>query len=200
MSPDRESLYRGLSHAAWGYFFLHIDFNLGVNQASVSILPRFVGWLLLLSACRKLAGERRDLALLRPLGWLMAAWTGADWLLNWVGLSVSGHILFLDLLISVVVIYFHFQFLTDMAVLAQCFQPPEGTLAGRLRRRRTVYVLVITLADVLLYLPVGREAELRSYAVMGLVVAGILAALFVMSGLFALRKCFRGQGPEQAQR
>ena len=192
MNPDREGLYRGLSHAAWGYFFLHIDFNLGVNQASISVLPKFVGWLLLLSAIGRLSGERRELALLRPLGWLMAAWTGADWLLNWVGLSVSGHILFLDLLISVVVIYFHFQFLTDMAVLAQRFQPPEGTLAGRLRRRRTVYVLVITLVNVLFYLLPGRD-DIRAYLGAGLAAVGVLAALFVMTGLFALRKLFRDQ-------
>lgn len=192
MNPERETVYSGLSSAAWGYFFLHINVNLGFNQASVNVLPRFVGWLLLLSACRKLAGERRELALLRPLGWLMAAWTGADWLLNWVGLSVSGHILFLDLLISVVVIYFHFQFLTDMAVLAQRFQPPEGTLAGRLRRRRTVYVLVITLVNVLFYLLPGRD-DIRAYLGVGLAAVGVLAALFVMTGLFALRKLFRDQ-------
>ena len=65
---NRETVYGGLSNTAWGYFFLHIDFNLGVNQTSVNVLPRFVGWLLLLSAIGKLAGERRDLPLLRPLG------------------------------------------------------------------------------------------------------------------------------------
>ena len=37
---NRETVYRGLSNAAWGYFFLHIDFNLGVNQTSVNVLPR----------------------------------------------------------------------------------------------------------------------------------------------------------------
>ena len=193
MSPERETLYRGLSHAAWGYFFLHIDFNLGVNQASVSILPKFVGWLLLLSACRKLSGARRDLGLLRPLGWLLAAWNGADWLLSWVGGAATGHVLFLDLLIAVAVIYFHFQFLTDMAALARQYQPQDGGLGQRLCRRRTVYVLVITLVDTLHYLPVSGESGLRNYVALGMILVGVLAALFVMTGLFALRKLFRDQ-------
>ncbi|MDE6998163.1 MAG: hypothetical protein K2P04_09875, partial [Oscillospiraceae bacterium] len=67
---DRENLYKGLSHAAWGYFFLNFDFYLG----TVSIFPRFAGYLLFLSTIGKLAGERRDLLLLRPLCVLLAVW------------------------------------------------------------------------------------------------------------------------------
>ena len=198
---NRETVYGGLSNAAWGYFFLHIDFNLGFNQTSINVLPRFVGWLLLLSAIGKLAGERRDLPLLRPLGRLLAAWTGADWLLNWAGQTIDGHILFLDLLVSAAAIYFHFQFLSDMAALAERYEPPEGTLAARLRRRRTMYVLVVTLVNTLHYLPVSGESELRNYAALGvmLVLVGVLAALFVMTGLFALRRLFRDQPEDLPQ-
>ena len=67
---DRHTLYDALSKAAWGYFFLYFDINLG----SVSILPSFIGFLLFLSAIQQLKEERRDLELLRPLGTLLAAW------------------------------------------------------------------------------------------------------------------------------
>ena len=60
---DRENLYKGLSHAAWGYFFLNFNFNLN----NVSILPVFVGYILFFFAIKRLAEERRDLRLLRPL-------------------------------------------------------------------------------------------------------------------------------------
>ena len=76
MSPDERRLESGLSCAAWGYFLLHFDVTLG----PVSILPAFAGYLLLLSAIGKLSGIRRDLALLRPLGGLLAAWNIFDWL------------------------------------------------------------------------------------------------------------------------
>ena len=137
MNPENRYVYSGLSNAAWGYFFLHFDFNLN----NVSIFPRFVGWLLLLSACKKLSGERRDLALLRPLAVLMAVWHTLDWLLSWGGGDVDGHVLFLDLLLAVAGLYFHFQFLTDMAGLAEQYQPEDVGLDGKRPQKRQVYPL-----------------------------------------------------------
>lgn len=195
MSPERENLYRGLSHAAWGYFFLHIDFNLN----AVSILPKFVGWLLLLSAIGKLSGERRDLALLRPLAVLLSAWSALNWLLSWAGLSANGRVPFLDLLVAATVIYFHFQFLTDMAALAEAFQPEGGDLDRRLRRRRTVYVLAVTAIDLLIDLSQGRSGEIWGYAALGAAAVGLITALFLMAGLFELRKCFRDQHSDLPQ-
>lgn len=62
MTSHPEALYRGVSHAAWGYLFLYLDVNLG----TVSILPAFVGYLLFWSAISALEGEVRDLSLSRP--------------------------------------------------------------------------------------------------------------------------------------
>lgn len=187
-------MYRGLSHGAWGYFFLHIHFKLN----TVDILPAFAGWLLLLSACRKLSGARRDLALLRPLAALLAAWHGVDWLLSWMGHGIGGHILFLDLVVSAAVLYFHFQFLTDMAALAREYQPEGSGLSQKLCRRRTAYLVVLTLTDILLDLPAGRDLEVRGYVLTGLALVGIAAALFIMAGLFRLRRCFR-EGEKAAE-
>ena len=63
-----QTLYQGVSHAAWGYFFLYFDVNLG----PLNVLPDWAAYLLFLSAIHLLEGQRRDLALLRPLGWLLA--------------------------------------------------------------------------------------------------------------------------------
>lgn len=187
MTPEQERRYTGLSHAAWGYFFLHFDFNLG----PVSILPRFVGWLLLLSAISALQRERRELGLLRPLGILEALWSGGDWLLSWAGSGTGGHILFLDLLLEVVTLYFHFQFLTDMAALAEEVRPEEDALACRLLRRRTVYLLTLTAIALTgemskLFSWVGWEWLLPGEALVGCVVA-----VMIMAGLFELRRYSR---------
>lgn len=195
MNPDREGLRRGLSNAAWGYLFLNFDLNLG----TVSVTPRFVGWLLFVAAIRDLSRERRDLALLRPLGLLLAAWNGADWLLSWVHGSAGGHILFLDLLAAAIELYFHFQFLTDLAAMAALCQPEDGNLDRRLRRRRTVYILLTTGLSVLLCLPAGRYAELQGHVALGLSVIALITALFIMVGTFELRGLFREEeapGPE----
>lgn len=187
MSPDREVLYRGLSHGAWGYFFLHFDFNLG----TVSIFPRFAGFLLLLSAINKLSGERRDLSLLRPLAALLAAWNGLDWLASWAGGDIDGHILFLDLMMTVANLYFHFQFLTDMAALAGQYQPAGDDLDRRLRRRRTAYVVLTTVIALILNLPEGLLGDWQRWMAMGMAVIACIVAVFVMTGLFGLRRCFR---------
>lgn len=190
---NREALYRGLSHAAWGYFLLHFDFNLG----PVSILPRFGGYLLLLSAIKKLSSERRDLALLRPLCILLAVWNTADWLFSWVGADLDGLVPPLDVLIAVAGLYFHFQFLTDMAALAEAHQPEGDNLNQRLLHRRTAYVVLTTLASALLYLPGGRYGDAKTAAVIVLTVVLMIVAVLVMLGLFELRRIFREEQEEQ---
>lgn len=186
---DREKLYSGLSNAAWGYFFLTFDFNLN----NVSVLPRFVGFYLLFSAIGKLSGERQNLNLLRPLCILLTGWSGLDWLLSWLGGDVEGHILFLDLLVTVVTLYFHFQFLTDMAALSECCQPEDDNLASRIRGHRTAFTLLITvfglMADLTPVLPWEWWA--------GMIVFGALitciVALMIMLDLFHLRKLIRSE-------
>lgn len=187
MNPERENLYEGLSNAAWGYFFLHIDFNFG----TVSIFPRFVGFLLLLSAIGKLSGERRDLALLRPLCVLLAVWNGVDWLFSWAGADLDGIIPPLDLIIAAAGLYFHFQFLTDMAGLAGTYQPEGGNLDRRLLHRRTAYIVLVTAAALAGDLPARLWGRWLEWVMTGLAVAGVVVALFIMAGLFELRRIFR---------
>lgn len=186
MNQENSDVYSGLSHAAWGYFFLHFDFNLG----TVSIFPRFVGWLLLLSACTKLSKERRDLALLRPLAALLSAWYALDWLLSWGGADVDGHVLFVDLLIAVAGLYFHFQFLTDMAALAARYQPEGASLDGQLCSRRTVYVVLTTVFALLENLLTELPENLGEWVFMGIALVALIAAFLIMAALFRLRRYF----------
>ena len=190
---DQSTLYRGLSRSAWGYLLIHLDINLG----TVSILPQFAGYLLLLSAVGKLSGERRDLVLLRPLCVLLAVWHGVDWLFSWKGASLGGMLPPLDLVIAAAQVYFHFQFLTDMAALAESCQPEGDDLDRRLLRRRTAYIVLATAAHLLLGLPGGGSEEWRVIAVGVLAAVMLGAAVFVMLGLFELRRCFREEEEEQ---
>ncbi len=184
MDIDRTTLARGLSNAAWGYLLIHFDINLN----AVSILPSFVGYVLLLHAIRDLSAARRDLALLRPLCILLVGWNAVDWGLAWLGGDVHGWFPPLDLIVTVTVLYFHFQFLTDITVLAEQCQPQGYGLDRRLRRRRTAYVVLTTAADITLFLPAGRFAQERTYVLLGLTVVLCGAAFFVMLGLFELRR------------
>lgn len=191
---DRKTMYDGLTAAAWGYFFLYFDINLG----NVSILPQFVGYLMLMQAARDLSAERRDLALLRPLLILLAVWSAGDWLLSWTGQDIEGHVLFADLIAAAVQLYFHFQFLTDMAALAEKFQAVGGDLHRRLLRKRTLYTLLITFIALVQY-TAGVSTDLASGGWLVLVPAifAAILSLAAMVNLFELRACFRSEGEEE---
>lgn len=181
----RRDIYGGLSRAAWGYLFLYLDINLG----TVSILPRFVGWLLFLSAIEQLKAERRELALLRPLGILLLLWSGADWLASWAGADVDGHIVPLDLIVTVAQMYFHFQFLTDCAALAEPYS--YAGIHRRLLRWRTLQTLLLTGMGILTEAGawLGR---ISGYMLAASAVVYLIAGLCLMAALFALRKFYQG--------
>lgn len=201
---DYERLYTGLSHAAWGYFLLHFNFNLNFDSVSINILPSFAGALLLLSAVDKLSAERRDLKLLRPLCMILAAWHLADWLLALAGTSLTGKILFLDLIFTAVLLYFHFQFLTDMAAIAEKYQPEGETLNRRILRRRTVLLVLATIADVASGLfqaaDLGQMMKMEMPFGLLTIALGVLLAVtlivivMIMFSLFQLRRYVRNWG------
>lgn len=186
---DRRRLYNGLSHAAWGYLFLNLDINLG----AVSILPRFVGWLLFLSAIKELKEERRDLGLLRPLGILMAVWAALDWGASWLGRDIDGLFPPLDLLAAVAGLYFLFQFLTDLAALAAA-RLPEGegeSLSRRMLRWRSVQTVLVTLFALVPYLPARLPEAVSNAAVIVLAVLYCILGFCLMAAVFTLRRYFK---------
>lgn len=186
MTTDRETLYRGVSHAAWGYFFLYIDINLG----SLNILPDWAAYALFLSAVGKLQGERRDLGLLRPLGLLLAVWNGADWALALFGGGVSGHFPPLDLVVGVIQMYFHFQLLTDCAALAADWEALGETVDRRILRWRTIQTVIQTGVMCLSYLPAEWDTAVMT-VMTAMVLVYLAAGLGTMLALFALRRLFR---------
>ena len=187
---DREKLYSGMSAAAWSYLFLYFNVNLG----RVNILPQFVGYWLLLSAIRDLKEERRDLALLRPLGILLLVWHPANWVLTIGGRTLSGLFPPLELIIGVAALYFHFQLFTDCAALAAEYQPPEETLDRSLLRGRTVQAVLMTAMTLLSYLSEW-FGEAWQWVQTGMAVIYVIAGFCLMMSLFRLRKLFESDSP-----
>lgn len=174
---------KALSEAIWGYVFLYFNLNIG----AVDLLPEFVGWILLLSAVRGLEGERRDLKLLRPFACVMIVLSVLEWLGSFLGLSVGGLFLPLDLVIAAVRLYFHFQFLTDCAALAWEYAAP--VVRCRLLRWRTAQAVMHTVSMLLVCFLPGLE-EWGSAVVAVLAGANIVVVLCVMAALCALRRLF----------
>lgn len=181
---NHQKLYSGISKAAWGYFFLY--FNINFNN--VSILPSFVGYLLFLSAINLLKDEERELSLLRTLAVIMALWTGVEWLASFVGLNLEGMWQFIDIIISLVNLYFHFQFLTNLASIAAKYQSEGYELDAKLLRYRTLQTVMLTAIEVIIRFQPWLSEAWTVISICMLIVY-LIAGICLMKALFDLRKC-----------
>lgn len=195
MEPNR--MYTGLSQAAWGYFFITFDFNLN----HVSILPRFVGYILLYLAVDKLSQARRDLNLLRPLAVVLICWFFGDWFFTAAGWNLEGRVpflQFLSLVVSVCVLYFHFQFLTDMAALAEQYQPEGSDLNRRILNRRTALLILSTALELtsslVQFIGTEQQAAVTLAGALCALLALLVIVILIMRALFELRRCVRDAG------
>lgn len=186
---ERQVLCAGVGRAAWGYFFLL--FNIEIN--GLNLLPYFVGYCLLLTALERLTAQKlwqsrqRNLGLLRPLCLLLIVY----YLLNWFGkLDMIPGLLFVNLLVTAAEVYFHFQFLTDMAALTAELQPAETALTERLLRWRSVFVLVQTVLFVSTQFWDWQMGWLVWLLAL-LIIIGLVAEFIIMLALFDLRKLLR---------
>ncbi len=181
---DYQKLYKGISRAAWGFFFIYVDFNLN----SISILPAFIGYLLFLSAIGYLCDEEKELKLLKTLGIILTVWHTALWIASWMSVDLNGIVLVCNIIIGAVSIYFHFQFLTNLASIASKHQPEGYDLDARLLRYRTLLTVLQTVSVILTYLI--KRLDVFSVAVsFCMAVVCVIAGILLMKALFELRRC-----------
>ena len=181
---DYIKLYDGISRVAWGYFFVYFDINLG----AVSILPRFIGYLLFLSAINCLKDEERDLSLLRSLGIILALWHTAIWLGHWFSFELDGMWQFADIIISLVNLYFHFQLLTNLASVAAKYQPEGYGIDSKLLRYRTIQTVILTVTTISLRLDPWL-LSVRTYVSAAILIVYVIICICLMKALFDFRKC-----------
>ena len=130
--------------------------------------------------------EQRELTLLKPLAILLALWHGVDWVLSLTGGNLYG-LQFIDLIRDVVNLYFHFQFLTDIASIARRYQPDDTDLDGRILRCRTLQTLMLTSMWGLTYFSKWYE-DAWAFISMGMGVVYVIAGVIIMRAIFALRR------------
>ena len=184
MTEQNALIPRALSHIAWGNLLILLDFNLN----RLDVLPNWVGYLLIFYAIGWLAGELRDLPLLRPFCTLLLLAELADWVAVFLtGEALTGRLFLVNALLVCVSLYFHFQLLTDLAGLAGR-QEEAGPLARRLRTCRNVDAVIQVLALLLAWLP-GPEGLLTALAAL-LVITGLVVCIIIAHDLFALRRFF----------
>ena len=136
--PKTTSLSEAVSCVAWGYVFLHLDFNLG----GINVLPDWGCYALVLHALPGLARAERSALLLRPLAVILLAVDALMWALQIFGAAPDLYIV--SALCTVLALYFHFQLLTNVADIAR-IDPQRSRSVLRLRNFRTVFVTLLAL-------------------------------------------------------
>ena len=137
---EQADLFTGARRVFWGYFFLLLDFNLNFNSDfTIPLLPNFVGWIFLWRGADILSSARPSLELLKPFCTALGVCALTQFVPSLDGL-IPG---WLNLFISILTLYTHFQLLTDLAALAEEMLD-DGELAKRLRTSRTLIVAAKT--------------------------------------------------------
>lgn len=181
---DYQKLYNGISKAAWGYFFIYFNINVG----AVNLLPSFVGYLFFLSAISCLKDEERELSLLNTLGVILALWHSAEWVVSLFGINLEGSWQFIDIIISLVNLYFQFQLLTNLASIATKYQPEGYELDEKLLRYRTLQTVMLTAIEIIINLQPWLS-EVWTYISVIMIIVYLIAGICLMKALFNLRRC-----------
>ena len=194
MRTDYQKLQRSLSKVILGYVFLYSNINLG----QVNLMPVFVGYLLFLSAIEGLKEEERELSLLKTLGVILALWHAFVWAMSWVSVEIEGKWLLADILISVMNIYFQFQFVTNLAAIAAKFQPNGRGLDAKLLTYRTWQTVLLTIVMLLTtFYPWLSEVWGYVLAVLGVIY--VVFGFCLIKALFDLRRCVQEPQPEPGE-
>lgn len=175
---EREQLVSAVRSIAWGYILLHLHFNLG----TLDILPDWGGICLILKALPTLAQHTESTKLLRPFGIGLAIWEGICWICALLGMTLDLGVL--NIVASIVSLYFRFQLLTEVARIAERYGCPQDR---KLLVLRNVDAVIITV----LALPIPwNELEVL---VLLIAIVGIIAALWICGTLFSLARHLQDQ-------
>lgn len=180
---DYEKIYSGITKAIWGYFFLYFDINLG----TISIFPSFVGYILFLKAIDLLKNEERELSLLKTLGYILTVWNAVEWFAKCVGYGFGSKWQFVTLIVALINMYFHFQFLTNIASIATKHQLEGCEYDKKLLTCRTIQTLMLTVFVVVRHFNFIPE-EIIIYPTFILSIIYIIVCIYIMVTLNGLRK------------
>lgn len=165
---------------SWGYIFIYISLNLG----TVNIFPAWVGFLLIYLALGAVTAMEPSAKLLKPFALLLMAEDLAEWALNIF--SMTPDLYWIDVFASVIILYFHFQLLTNLSNIAE----NQGSqYAGRLKKLRSVQTVFMTAAALI---PVSRRAAITlaesGVAVFGIGLFGVIVMLVICATLFQYKR------------
>ena len=191
---NNQNIRHALSKITWAYLLILLNFRIN----DLDLLPNWAGYLLIFLAIGQLSGELRNLPLLKPFCILLGIAAGVDWLaLPLSGAELTGRFFLLSALVACVALYFHFQLLTDLALLAD--GPGNApVLARRLRVCRNIDAVLQIAVTLLSILPLPAEEAWVQLPAVLLLLFWLGARVVIAVSLFVLRGFFSQEGAEDA--
>lgn len=160
-----------------GYVFISFNFNCNVGNLTLPLIPNIVGWFFFYKALERLAPLQPTLGLLRPSCMVLGV-LSLEQFFPALADGVYEALPLISVFSAVVVVYFHFQLLTDLANLIEEEEPSQ-----KLRKARTVMVLSATVAHLAFVIPKGWE-----WVMTGGLFVYLATVIYVISVLYGLQK------------
>lgn len=205
---DKAKICSSLSKIAYGYILILVAVMIG----TIDILPDFVGYIMMLYAIDALKDECKTITLLKPFGYVLAIWKFVFFILNAFGLrsvsftefepaSVFIYVIYvLSIIINIVVIYFDFQLLTEMSLLAKKYQAEGSNLDKTFIIRRNIYTVCMTSAFLISNITNAFQdipEDFRTILIIVPTALSLFVMFLVVSALFSLRKTIRNSPDDE---
>lgn len=169
----QQDLCNAIKKIAWGYIFLHINFNLN----TINILPNWVAYILFVQALPILGEEEESANLLRPLGIMLAVLEGVYWInTGFLGGELPTGVM--DIITSVLSLYFHFQLLTNLADIAHKYECSQEKKLLTLRTVKTILTTVITIANSFIIV---------NWAIYAIIIALVVVTIWICTVIFSFK-------------
>ena len=165
----------------WGFVFILFDINIG----TVSILPKWVGYMMIISALPVLASQVPSAKLLKPLGVALAVYSGAEWAMKIISLDYS--LAVLSVLIMCILVYFNFQLFTNLAEIAEKHSCPQQK--GIIKLRTVLVITEVITNIILLVVSISTDNDDFTYfipIIMGII--QLIMMICICVNIFSLAK------------
>ncbi len=193
---DRLTLYKAISKIAYGFIFILVHIKIG----PFDLLPDFVGYIMIIYAFLTLKDECKTILLLKPLGTVLAVWHTILYILQVFSITSFPFSSLINITVSIITIYFNFQLLTDLSLIAEKYQQTDEALDRKFIIRRNIYTICMTVIFIFSYITLKFHSVPEDIAVIITSIPGVIsliAMFLVVSALFSLRKKFRDNEPSQ---
>lgn len=177
---ETKTLSSAIKRIAVSYIFIYLHINISV----IDILPDWLGYFVIVSALPILSEKEQSAQLLRPFGIAIGIWNIIEWVLKITG--AEWNLSIINLMFSVITIYFHFQLITNIANL-----DIEQSKRKRLLALRTTTVLLHTLLTLSLIIPTTLDNEIYSFILIFTAIPQIIICFWIAGELFGLSKTMK---------